>query len=168
MTPILKISRLLLPALTILCLQSAAQISPDQAKMHQYNHLKTLINSKKFRFHALSANPRKGGNIQLSGEYSLKINGNNLEADLPYYGRAFTVDYPATSNSIQFTSHPFSYVADTTKKGGWEITIIPKNAAKVNKIYMSITTSGYCTTRVTSNARDPISFYGTITDYNTR
>jgi hypothetical protein len=168
MKPFLKIGRLFLPAFMILCLHSAAQTNPDQVKKDKYNHLKSLIDSKKFKFHAQSATPMKGGNIHLTSDYSLKLNGDSLQADLPYYGRAFTTDYPANNNAIHFSTNEFSYAVDTTKKGGWEITLTPKNTAKVNKIFMSISSGGYCTTRVTSISRDPISFYGSIMDYDTR
>jgi hypothetical protein len=109
----------------------------------------------------------KGRTVQLSDGYGLKLNKDSLQVDLPYYGRAYTTDYPPSSNQgIQFNSVQFSYVADTVKKGGWDITIKPKNA-KVNTIYLSVSTSGYCTVRIGSSNRDPISYYGTIRE-NTR
>jgi hypothetical protein len=87
---------------------------------------------------------------------------------LPYYGRSFTADYPGTDVSVRFNSTQFTYSADSTKKGGWDITIVPKNEPKSNKINMSITTSGYCNIYISSNTRQSISYYGYIKEYNAR
>ena len=150
-----------MPLLTIICLHSKAQSGTDQQK-----HLKILIDSKKYGFNAQSATAKKGRTVQLTSGYGLKLNNDSLHVDLPYYGRAYTTSYPASRDDtgIQFNSHDFSYLADTTKKGGWEITIKPKGA-KVSVIYLSISSTGYCTVRISSSDRDPISYYGTIADY---
>jgi hypothetical protein len=164
--PSFKFSRLLLPLLMIICLQSFAQSSADQKKQDQYVQLKSLIDSKKFRFHALSATSMKGMTRQLTSEYFLKLNNDSLSVELPYFGRSYTTSYPPTDLSTSFSSIQFSYVADSAKKGGWDITIVPKNELNASKINMSITSSGYCTVRISSNSRQPISYYGTITAYD--
>ena len=40
----------------------------------------------------------------------------------------------ASDLSIQFNTSQFSYIADTTKKGGWEITIGPKNQPRATAL----------------------------------
>jgi hypothetical protein len=162
--PYSKFGRVLILLLTILCLNSKAQSSSDQKKQDQHTRLKSIIDSKTFRFHAQSATTMKGRTIQLTSEYFLKINRDSLQVDLPYYGRAYSSDYPGTDLGIRFNSNEFGYVKDTTKKGGWDITIKPKNETKVNNIYLSVSAGGYCTLRINSASRDPISYYGTITE----
>jgi|SRR5450755_612793 Domain of unknown function (DUF4251) len=163
-----KFSRILVPALFLLCLQGYAQTDAAQEKIDKHTQLKSLIDSKKYHFHALSVTPMRGGTRQLTSEYGFKIDNDSLSVFLPYFGRAYSVDYGSTDLSIRFRTKEFSYVADTTKKGGWEITIIPKGQANANKIYMSVTSSGYCNVQVNSNNRDPISFYGNINAFNDR
>jgi hypothetical protein len=163
-----KYYRLLLPLLTFICLQGFSQSGAEQKKQDQYNQLKGQIDSGKFRFHALSATSMKGMTRQLTSDYFLKLNKDSLSVDLPYYGRSFTTNYPPTDLSTEFKTTQFSYKTDTLKKGGWSITIIPKNESNASNINLSITTSGYCTVRVNSNSREPISYYGTITDYDAR
>jgi hypothetical protein len=165
--PYSKFGSILIPLLTILCLNGEAQSNSGQKKQDQYTRLKSMIDSKTFRFHAQSATSMKGRTKQLTSEYYLKINQDSLYVDLPYYGRAYSSDYPGTDLGFQFISRDFSYAVDTTKKGGWDITIKPKNEAKVNSIYITISSSGYCTVRINSSNRDPISYYGTITEYKT-
>jgi Domain of unknown function (DUF4251) len=144
------------------CLPGNAQSTADQKSQS----LQTLINSKKYGFIAQSATAKKGRTVQLTPGYGLILNSDSLHVDLPYYGRAYTTSYPSSRDDagIKFNSHDFSYLSDTTKKGGWEITIKPKGA-KVSTIYLSISSSGYCSVRISSSDRDPISYYGTIADY---
>lgn len=161
-------SRMLVPVLILFCLQSTAQSTSDQKKADAYAQLKYRIESKKFRFKAQSATPMRGRTINLTSEYFLQISNDSLSVDLPYYGRAYSSSYPSTNPALSFNSTQFSYVSDTLKKGGWNIVIQPTDASGVNKISLDITTSGYCTVRVSSNTRDMISFYGTIVEYGTR
>ncbi|HET6991116.1 MAG TPA: DUF4251 domain-containing protein [Bacteroidia bacterium] len=149
-------------------LQGFSQSDTEQKKQDQYNHLRNQIESRKFRFHALSATSMKGMTRQLTSDYFLKLDNDNLSVDLPYYGRSFTTNYPPTDLSTEFKTTQFSYQSDTLKKGGWDITIVPKNESNASKINLSITASGYCTVRISSNAREPISYYGTITDYDAK
>ena len=166
--PSFKFSRLFLPLLMIVCLHSFAQTSADQKKKDEYIQMEKLIGSKKFHFHALSETSMKGITRQLTIDYGLKLNKDSLSVYLPYFGQSYSADYADTDLSIQFNTNQFSYVADTTKKGGWEITIVPKNQPRANKIFMSVSAGGYCTVQVTSNTRDPISYYGTINAFNDR
>jgi hypothetical protein len=163
-----KYSRLLLPLIMLICLQSFSQSVAEQKKQDQYNQLRSQIDSRKFRFHALSATSMKGMTRQLTGDYFLRLNKDSLSVDLPYYGRSFTTNYPPTDLSTEFKTIQFSYQSDTLKKGGWDITIVPKNQSNASKINLSVTASGYCTVRVSSNSREPISYYGTISDYDSR
>jgi hypothetical protein len=161
-----KYSRLIVPLLMLICLHCFSQSDAEQKKKDQYNQLKSQIDSRKFRFHALSATSMKGMTRQLTSDYFLKLNTDSLSVELPYYGRSFTTNYPPTDITTEFKTTQFSYQSDTLKKGGWDITIVPKNESNASKISLSITTSGYCTVRVSSNSREPISYYGTITDYD--
>src|SRR5664279_4105481 len=98
MRPIL-VKRLLFPLL--FCspfLISRAQTSKDEVNEVRYNNLKSIINSKKYRFHPLSATSMKGRTVQLTSEYYLRINNDSLQVDLPYYGRSYSTAYPANSD----------------------------------------------------------------------
>ena len=163
-----KYFRLLLPFILLACLQGFSQSDREQNKQDQFNQLKTRIDSRKFLFHALSATSMKGITRQLTSEYFLKLNKDSLSVELPYYGRSFTANYPPTDLTTEFKTTQFSYNSDTLKKGGWDITIVPKNQSNASKISLTTTISGYCTVRVSSNTREPISYYGTITDYDAK
>jgi hypothetical protein len=155
---LIKIGRLIF-SMVVICLHSNAQSGNDQKK----SDISSIVQSKNYSFMPQSATTNKGKTIQLSGGgYGLKLMNDSLIVYLPYYGRAYNAGYQANSNSgVEFNSHAFTYSADSTKKQGWEITIKPKGV-KVTSIFMSISASGYCSVRVSSNDRDPISYYGTI------
>lgn len=155
-----------MPLLILICIQGFSQSEREQKKQDQFNQLKRQMDARKFRFHALSATSMKGMTRQLTSDYFLKLNKDSLSVELPYYGRSFTTNYPPTDLATEFKTTQFSYNSDTLKKDGWDITIVPKNQANASKISLSITTSGYCTVRVNSNSREPISYYGTITAYD--
>ncbi len=163
----LKFTRLLIPLILIIQIQGMGQSNADQKKIDEYNQLKNRIESKQFYFHAQSATTQKGKTIQLTSEYFLKLNNDSLQAELPYYGRAYSAPYSSSDQALGFKTTEFKYTADSSKKGGWNILIEPKNVS-VSKINLSVTSSGYCTMHVISNSRSPISFYGTIQDYKYR
>lgn len=159
--PHITLRLVLLFLLTMGCMPGQAQSSSDQGKQS----LKSLIEAKKYSFIARSATSKNGRTVQLSTGYGLSVIQDSLQVDLPYYGRAYSSSYPSNNDmGIRFTSHDFSHLADSTKKGGWDITIKPKGV-KVSVIYLSISSSGYCIVKISSNDRDPISYYGTIADY---
>jgi hypothetical protein len=152
-----KSSFFILPLLIGLSSPIHSQSVSDKA-----SQTKNLIESKKYIFEATSARSSSGRNVQLTPGYSIKLINDSLSVDLPYYGRAYTSSYPGSDLSIVFNTTQFGYVTDSTKKQGWEITISPKNQSKADKIYLSVSSDGYCSVRVSCSSRQPISYYGNI------
>ncbi len=162
----MKIHPLLLPFLTVLCLHSSAQSNSDQSKESSYQKLKHGIDSKQFHFLATSVTGSKGKTAQLTSGYFVFVGGDSLTVSLPFFGTSSTSagHYGASNDDggINFHTHKFSYKADTTKKGGWDITIEPKGQNSASRISLSITSSGTCRTSVNSNARSTMYFYGNV------
>lgn len=158
-------NRVIVLLLSLICLEGKAQTGKDQNKPE----IKSLIESRKYSFNAQSATSQRGKTVQLTSEYFMKLNNDSLQVDLPYYGRAYSTSYPPSNDmAMRFDSHDFSYVSDTVKKGGWEITIKPNKEPKATTIFLSVSKSGYCTVRIISNNRDQISYYGMITTNDRR
>ncbi len=134
----------------------------NDTETNKAKSVKELIESKQYRFRPLSANTAKGRTIQITSEYFLMVNQDSLQVDLPYFGQSYSADYGSSDQGFQFKSLDFLYTSDTTKKGGWEITIVPKNESKASKIFLSVGSGGYGTMQVLSNSRQSISYYGTI------
>jgi len=126
--------------------------------------IKTMIESKHFLFIAQMASPMSGRTRQLTSDYDLKIKPDTIDSDLPYFGRAYTAPIDPADAGIDFTSVKFDYNIIPGKKGGWEITIKPKDVTDINGMYLSVSENGYALLRVNSNNRQAISFTGYIAD----
>ena len=161
----MKIYRLLLSFFTILCLHSFAQSGSDQTKQANYQKLKHGIDSKQFHFLATSATTSKGKTIQLTGGYFIFVGGDSLTVALPFFGTDNQSSHYGASKDdagINFHTRQFTYKADTTKKGGWEITIQPEGQKSASRIYLSVSSSGSCRTSVNSSSRSNMTFYGKV------
>lgn len=123
-----------------------------------------LVNSKNFVFVAQSANPLGGGNIMLNSLYDVKVSGDTLHSQLPYFGRAFMAPLYSTQSPLQFSTTSFDYKLKEKKKGGYEIIMIPKDNRDIRQLHLQVTETGYARLQVFSNNRQPISFNGYIED----
>ena len=147
--------------LSLILLLAAAV--PVCAQTDRTGAIKGLVEVKSYDFHATSATAMDGMVKNLTSEYLVKMTPDSIIGSLPYFGRANapTMD----GDGISFTTKVFSYDTRPTKKGGWEITIRPKDDAKrfVGQLYLSIRSNGLTTLRVMAPNKDPISFDGEIT-----
>jgi hypothetical protein len=154
--------------LTLVMLSVNFSNAQEEAKDSQKLAVERLIESKNFTFIAQTATPMGGRFINLNSVYDLKITADTLNSDLPYFGRAFVAPMNPTESALRFTSTEFNYDIKERKKGGWDITIRPKDAKDVRQMYMTISENGYATLQVTSNNRQPISFNGVIQETGRR
>lgn len=136
-----------------------------QSKEQKQQELKQLLDSKKFVFTAESATPMGGGNIRLtSSYYQVRFLVDSLNSFLPYFGTAFRSEFGRTESPLNFTSSDFTYDAKIDKNGGRIITIKINSPQDPDLITLSVTPGGYGTLSVNSVNRQPISFYGFITE----
>jgi hypothetical protein len=142
-----------------------AALEPLHAQDLDKEAVKKLVDSKTFVFHAQSATPMGGGTRQLTSDYNMKLTGDSLVTYLPYFGRAYTATLPG-EGGLDFISSDFTYKVKEKKKGGWEVTIEPKDQRNVRSMLLSLSESGYASLNVTSNNRQPISFYGYVSSKN--
>jgi Domain of unknown function (DUF4251) len=153
----------LLIALTSLFLfTSVTQAQTKQADKE--SAIRDLVESKRFVFTVQSISPLRGGTRQATSTWDLNVKPDSIVSYLPYFGRAFSASMDPTQNGLNFTSTDFSYMMQKGKKNGWNITILPKDANDVQKMVLSIGSTGYGTLQVISNNRDPISFYGLVSE----
>lgn len=140
-----------------------AQESAQDKKAAQITAVKTLIDSKNFVFEVQSVNPASGGTRQLTPYYNLKVFGDTLASELPYFGRAYVAPINPRQSGFSFTTTEFDYTVSNRKKGGWDINIKPKDATiDVREMVLTIFDNGSASLIVTSNNRQPISYYGYI------
>ncbi|MES1219768.1 MAG: DUF4251 domain-containing protein [Bacteroidota bacterium] len=123
--------------------------------------IKEMIESKNFIFKAQSAAPQTGGTRFLTSTYDLTVNPDKVISYLPYFGRAYSAPINPSDGGIKFTSTDFRYETKKIKKG-WDITIIPKDAADVQKLYLTVFDNGSASLRVNNTNRQGISFNGYV------
>jgi uncharacterized protein DUF4251 len=127
--------------------------------------VKNLVDSGEFIFHAQTAMPSSGPTKQLTSEYDVRLSKNAFVSHLPYFGRAYSAPYGSGNGGFNFTSKDFAYSSKTRKKGGWEISIKPKDVTDVREFLLTVSESGHGTLRAMSNNRQPISFTGYVTEF---
>ena len=123
--------------------------------------VKSFVDSKEFTFKARTVIPMTGGSRQLTSDYDVKFLGDSIVSYLPYFGRAYSAGY-GEGGGIEFTSTKFDYKAKARKKGGWDIIIKPKDVRDVEEMDLTLSDDGSASLRVSSNNRQPISFYGVV------
>jgi hypothetical protein len=124
--------------------------------------IKSLIESKRFVFKVQTIMPLSGAVRQSLNEYDIRLYGDSLISQLPYFGRAFTAPMPGERGGFYFTSTDFDYSVKNRKKGGWEILLKPKDVRDIREYFISVSEKGYANLRVISNNRQPISYSGVI------
>ena len=134
-----------------------------QNKKDKKEQIKRIIEAQNYVFKAQTALPTSGATRQLTSDYDLRISKDTILSDLPYFGRAFTAPLNPSEGPLRFTSTDFQYSVANRKKGGWNVTITPKDVQDPKQINMSIFDNGTASVVVTSYNRQPISFNGYIT-----
>ena len=125
-------------------------------------NIKAMIDAHRYTFKAQSVHPTRGRIVQLNSDYDLKVAGDTLRSYLPYFGRAYTAPLDGRGGGIDFLSKNFEYNQKARKKGGWDITIKPKDVSDVREMFLVIFENGNASLRVSSNNRETISYNGYV------
>jgi hypothetical protein len=141
-----------------------AQDSAKDSKTSKELSIKNMVDAKNYVFVAQTVLPVSGRTRQLTSYYDLTVSKDTTISALPYFGRAYTTPVDPSEGGINFTSTNFDYTATDRKKGGWDISIKPKDANDVQQLFLTVSEKGYATLQVQSNSRQAISFNGYITE----
>lgn len=123
--------------------------------------IKNLINSRSYQFKARFVTPLGGKQIALTSEYLMQVSPERIDADLPYFGEAYSAPIGPGESGVNFSSTNFRYDIEDTRNG-WTITIEPEDTRDVRKLALSVTQSGAATLQVFSNYKQLISYSGTV------
>lgn len=125
--------------------------------------IKALVESGKYMFRPTTALPMRGRVRQLTSEFDLTVTlPSKIVSNLPYYGRAYAPIDP-TKGGMDFVTKDFDYTITPGKKGGWEITIKPRDIKdEIQQLFLTISADGYATLRATCTNRDGISYNGSV------
>jgi hypothetical protein len=129
--------------------------------------VKNWIEAQHFTFVAQFAVPMNGRSRNLTSLYELVVKKDKVEASLPYFGKAYSVNIGDPGGGIQFKSADFDYDKKQNKNGGWDISIKPKDVTQDSyRLNLLISTTGMASLQVSSNSRQSISFNGFLKQGN--
>ena len=140
----------------------------ENKNLKKFSQIQDFINSKNYVFVAQTALPIGGRAINLTSPYEVRVSGDTVASDLPYFGRAFVAPINPSDGGIHFTSTNFNYKVKGRKKGGWDIAILPKDSKDVRQMLLTVSESGYGTLQVVSNNRQQISYNGYVKERKRR
>lgn len=125
--------------------------------------MQTLLQTKNYLFTALFAQPLSGNQVTLTSTYTLRIAGDSLVCQLPYFGRAYAVEnYPAGGGGLQFMSHHFDYVITPGKHSRYMVMIKINDITTIQQMYLHVSKNGYANLLITPVNRQTISYYGKV------
>lgn len=152
----------LLPAMVFAFLLAQTPVALAQIKKDAGDAgIKEMVTAQLYNFMAQSVTPLGGRLRQLNNNDQLRITKEQITADLPYFGRAYSAPIGG-SGGIQFVSSDFDYSITAKKKGGWNVSIKFKDAKDVKQMQLSIFSNGTASLQVMSNNRQSIGFNGYI------
>lgn len=147
-----------------------------------YTNNKTItesIEKQEFTFLARRAFPSNFDVIQILGShstrilnldygYTFEIKNNEINSNLPYFGRVFTPNFNREKEGLTFVSKKISVENKDGKKGSKILTIIPKDINHIEKIIIQIYPNGSANLSINATDRQSISFDGELIFDNTK
>ncbi|MCF8363835.1 MAG: DUF4251 domain-containing protein [Prolixibacteraceae bacterium] len=121
----------------------------------------SMVTAKDYVFMARSAHPMSMPVVNLTSEYDLKVSGDSVFVYLPYYGRAYRVDYMSNEGGIKLDALHEEYSAKKDDDG-YEISFEAEGDSDTYTFNLSVFESGYASLHVSSYNRQSISFNGII------
>jgi hypothetical protein len=143
--------------------------APDPAKQaEEAAHIKALIESKTYAFKAQTALPSGAPARQLRSDYDVRVAPDKVICYLPFIGSSTGGGGYSSENSLDFISKDFDYAVVDREKGGWDITIKPKDRTEPRALQMTIFPNGSASLLALGNTKSNMSFNGYIMEDRTR
>lgn len=162
----------LFTSVMLLCISLKAFAQDDRRKdreikkQEEYQDLLQLIETGQYAFRGIRANPQSAPQIDLTTRDNfLRIDKGNAEADMPYFGRAYSGGYSGGEGGVKFDGPMESYQVDKNDKKR-RITIKFKVKGTYDTYTCTLTGSGIenASFSVISTKRQAISYTGRISE----
>lgn len=141
----------------------AERVTRSERKAQREQQVRTLIDSGVFTFEAETAHPMSGRQVNLSAGYKLTLNGDSVEAYLPYFGRAYVASYGSNDSGIKFKEKAsLKKVSQEEKNGLCRYEISVSTTHEKYELLLEVGKSGYASLIVNSLNRQTISFSGEL------
>ena len=152
-TAILAISALLV------CGCASLRLTPED-KARIAAQTEEGLDNRTFKIDVTQMNPKIGPSKQVSN-YSLKVDGDRLVSQLPYFGQAWSVPFGG-GKGMNFESGISDYI-ETYPKADRRVITLATNNGEDNLVFtITVFTNGKATIDVRSRNRDSISYRGMV------
>jgi hypothetical protein len=129
---------------------------------HTPQEIRSAVENQLYQFLAKSVQPASGRSREITGAtYFLKVTKQEISADLPYFGRAYSAPI-GSDGGIKFQSNDFTYQEDLNKKGAREVAIRINHSQVVTNLNLTIFEDGTADLRITPTNRRFISYRGSV------
>lgn len=136
----------------------------QEKKTADFEKLATLVESGNFQYTVRTASPSGGRTIQISSEYTLEARDGAYEAQLPYFGRAYSVSYGG-DGGIAFKGNPENLqITRNERKSTVQVKFQIRGGGDDYKVSLEIGSSGFGSLVVSSQKRQSISYYGQVSE----
>lgn len=149
--------------LAIASLVNGQELSRKEQKAQKEQEIKQLIESRQLRFIARAVIPMSGPRIDLTTTYDLTLDSVMVEAWLPFFGRAYHLEYGGRDGGIKFKEEAEKIEVEYNKRKKMYSINMEIDTDKDNyQVRISAGLSGYADVSINSNNRQSISYYGII------
>jgi hypothetical protein len=136
----------------------------QEKKTADFEKLSTLIESGNYQYTVRSASPSGGRTLQISSEYTLEAREGVYEAQLPYFGRAYSASYGG-DGAIAFKGTPEDLqITRNERKSTLQVKFQIRGEGDDYKVSLEIGSSGFGSLVVSSQKRQSISYYGQVSE----
>lgn len=148
---------LILAVALTLCGCASLRMTPEEKAAIEAKVQENLDN-RSFEIEVDQMNPMRGGTRHVTN-YSLKVDGDKLISQLPYFGQAWNLPYGG-GKGMNFESKIGEYFETMPKADMREITLTTNNGEDTFLFVIDVFTNGKTTIRVRSRNREPIEYQG--------
>ena len=148
---------ILLVVLMITSACSSSKLSDEEKKAKEYR-IALQVRNRDYTIETSRAIPMRGGSINLSYGYDLKISKDSVYAYLPYYGVVQSAPM-GSDGGIRFATLMTDYNITPTKDG-WNVRFRIDSREQKHDFMLSIFKNGRSSITVTPLQRDRITYWG--------
>ena len=125
--------------------------------------IRHAVQQTDFRFVPRRAQPSTFRSVQLTPTFSVNVSPEEVQSDMPFFGRAFRAPLNPTEGPFSFTSNDFTYTIEQGRRAGnWRVQIVFNDMGRRVIYNFDIWESGLSRLTIIDPERTSISFQGDI------
>ena len=152
-----SLTLVLAAAALLLCGCASLRMTPEETA-RVAAQVQENLDKRQFTIDVTEMHPLRGPSRQVTG-FSLKIDGDKIISNLPYFGAAYNVPYGG-GKGLNFDAEISDYIDTTPKADRRQIMLATYNGEDTYVYTITVFTNGRASIDVRSRNRDPMSYMG--------